>query len=142
MHGNRRQYLNSLIFRKKSILLPSTISKVQHQLKLIFSKFYRNINRRKTIFINKIETKILELLKYQFKENESQYQKELSPYEKSKEAIKLRYDSDYLLLNSEYKKYKKYPNKVPFLKNCRKHCINSEQTPIHKCSSNKFGKPI
>ena len=119
-------------------------SNIKKIIEYIYSQNFTEILiEEKTTFINnKIETKLLELLKYKFKENESQYQKELSPYEKSKEAIKLRYDSDYLLLNSEYKKYKKYPNKVPFLKNCRKHCINSEQTPIHKCSSNKFGKPI
>ena len=118
-------------------------SNIKKIIEYIYSQNFTEILiEEKTTFINKIETKILELLKYQFKENESQYQKELSTYEKSKESIKARYDSDYLLLNSEYKKYKKYPNKVPFLKNYRKHCINSEQAPIHKCSSNKFGKLI
>ena len=109
-------------------------SNIKKIIEYIYSQNFTEILiEEKTTFINKIETKILELLKYQFKENESQYQKELSTYEKSKESIKARYDSDYLLLNSEYKKYKKYPNKVPFLKNYRKNCINSEQDPLNNC---------
>ena len=133
----QKQYYNN---KKSKENIFSNIKKI---IEYIYSQNFTEILiEEKSTFINKIETKILELLKYQFKENDSQYQKELSTYEKSKESIRARYDSDYLLLNSEYKKYKKYPNKASFLKNYRKHCINSEQIPIHKCSANKFGKLI
>ena len=113
---------------------------------IIYYIYFENITEilieEKNKFINKIESKILEILKYQFKENESQHQKELLIYQKIKELITERYESDFLLLNSEYKKYKKYPYKVTYLKKYRKHCINSEQYPTHKCSSNKLGKFI
>ena len=118
-------------------------SNVKKIIDYIYSENFTEILiEEKNKFINKIESKILEILKYQFKENESQYQKELSLYQKSKESIIARYESDFILLNTEYKKFKKFPNKITYLKKYRKHCINSEQYATHKCSSNKLGKFI
>ena len=96
----------------------------------------------KSKFLNNIENKIIELLKSLYKENELQFQKNLEIYEKSKDIIKTRYESDFSLLNSEYNKYKKNNNNITYLTKFRKHCANSEQIPIHKCSNNKFGKFI
>ncbi len=118
-------------------------SNVKKIIDYIYSENFTEILiEEKNKFINKIESKILEILKYQFKENESQYQKELSLYQKSKESIIARYESDFILLNTEYKKFKKFPNKITYLKKYRKHCINSEQYATHKCASNKLGKFI
>ena len=114
--------------------------------KIIDYFYYENFTgiliEEKSKFLNKIDTKILELLKYQYKDNEIKYQKELALYEKNKDSIYNRYESDIFLLNLEYKKYRKFPSKISYLMKYRKHCLNSENIPIHKCSSNKFGKFI
>ena len=117
-------------------------SNIKNIIEYIYSENFSEILiEEKSAFLNKIETQILELLKKLFKENEVEYQKNFSTYEKSKESIKSRYESDFFILNSEYKKYKKYQNKIPYLIRYRKHCLNSEK-PIHNCSSNKYGKLI
>ena len=100
------------------------------------------LKEEKTKFLNKIETQIIDLLIHQYKGNEIQYKKELLLYEKNKDSIKSRYESDFLLLNTEYKNYKKFRNKVLYLKKYRKHCVYSEQIPLHRCSPNKYGKLI
>ena len=97
--------------------------------------------KEKATFINDLENNVLEILKIKYNDKEK-YQKELTAFEKNKDSIKSRYESDFLLLNSEYIKYKKYPNKISFLSKYRKHCLNSEQVPLHKCSENQFGKFI
>ena len=105
-------------------------------------QFPKILIEEKSKFLNNIENKIIEILKSLYKENELQFQKDLEIYEKKKEIIKARYESDFSLLNSEYKKYKKNNNKVTYLTKFRKHCANSEQIPVHKCSNNNFGKFI
>jgi hypothetical protein len=109
----------------------------------IYSENFHDILiKEKTKFISNIENKISHILKCQHKNNELEYNKELLLFEKEKKTIYNRYDKDYLLLNTEYLKYKKYPNKVKYLKKYRRHCINLGQKPLHKCNSNKFGKFI
>ena len=109
----------------------------------IYSESFQDILiKEKSTFINNIENKILEIIKCQTKNNEIEYQKQLLLYEKEKESIKKNYEKDYLLLNTEYLKYKKYPSKIKYLKRFRKHCLNLEQIPLHKCSTDKFGKFI
>ena len=116
-------------------------SNIKNVIDYIYSQnFPQILNEEKNKFINNIETKIIELLKHKYIDNESQYQKEISLYEKNKDIIKFRYESDFLILNSEYKKYKKSPNNYPYFSKYRKHCDNSGKFAIHKCSSNKYGK--
>jgi len=100
------------------------------------------LKQEKSKFLNNIENQIIELLKCQYKNNDFLYQKELEAYEKNKNLIKNRYESDFLLLNSKYKNYKRFPNKALYLTKFRKHCANSEKIPVHKCPNNKFGKLI
>ena len=109
----------------------------------IYSESFQDILiKEKSTFINNIENKILEIIKCQTKNNEIEYQKQLLLYEKEKESIKSRYEKDFYLLNTEYLKYKKYPNNIKYLKRYRKHCLNLEQMPLHKCSNDKYGKFI
>ena len=118
-------------------------SSIENIIDYIYSQnFPQILNEEKTKFLNNIETEITDLLKLKFKDNEAQYRKEISLYEKNKEKIKTRYESDFLLLKSEFKKYKKSPNKYSYLARYRKHCLNSGKVPIHKCSNNKYGKFI
>ena len=118
-------------------------SNVEKIIDYVYSEnFSRILIEEKTTFINNIETQVLDFLKCQYKENEYIYQRELSLYKRNKDNIINRYESDYIILHLEYEKYKKYPNKVPYLVRYRKHCFNSEQNITHKCSVNKFGKFI
>ena len=118
-------------------------SNIEKVIDYIYSQnFSKILIEEKTKFINNIQAQVLEFIKHQYKENDFQYQRELSNFDKNKDSIKSRYESDYFLLNLEYTKYKKYPNKVPYLVKYRKHCFNSDQIPTHKCSANKYGKFI
>ena len=118
-------------------------SSIEKVIDYVYSEnFSKILIEEKSTFLNNIETQILEFLQLQYKENEFQYQRELTLYKRNKENIKNRYESDFFILNVEYVKYKKYPNKVPYLVRFRKHCFNSEINLIHKCSVNKFGKFI
>ena len=132
--------MNSLNDTKNNNNLYININKI---VDFIYSENFHDILiKEKTRFIKNIENKILEILKCQYKNNESEYKKELLLFEKEKKSIKSRYDKDFLMLNDEYIKFKKFPNKVQYLKRYRRHCINLGQTPLHKCASNKYGKFI
>ena len=136
MNSQKQFYYN----KKSKENIFSSISKI---IEYFYNENFPSILKdEKSKFLNKIESQIIELLNHQYKGKEFQYQKELALYEKNKDSIKSRYESDFLLLNTEYKKYKKFRNKASYLKKYRKHCVNSEQIPIHRCSPNKYGKFI
>ena len=46
------------------------------------------------------------------------------------------------MLNNELIKYEKNQREVQYLTHFRKHCIDLNQIPLHKCSEDKFGKFI
>ena len=132
--------MNSVNDNKNNNNLYINIYKI---IDFIYSENFHDILiKEKTRFINNIENKILDILKRQHKNNESEYKTELLLFEKEKKTIQSRYDLDFLLLNTEYLRYKKYPSKVKYLKKFRRHCINLGQIPLHKCNSNKYGKFI
>ena len=109
----------------------------------IYSENFKHILiKEKSEFLNDIDNKILEIIKCQYKDNDIEYKKEITLYEKEQVKIKLRYENDFNILNSEYLKFKNNPNRVQYLKRYRKHCINLEQIPLHKCDQNKLGKFI
>ena len=110
----------------------------------VYSKNFQNILiKDKSEFINDIENQILYIIKCQYKDDESEYQKELHLYEKEKDKIRTQYENDFSLINKEYLKYKNNNNiKAQYLKRFRKHCVNLDQIPFHKCSPNKQGKLI
>ena len=106
--------------------------------------FYEILIKEKSSFLSNIENQVLEMLKFQYKDNEVKYQKELEIFEKNKESIKSRYELDSSMLNEEYNKYKQSPNNVIYLTRLRKHCLNSEKIPLHKCKTitEQYGKFI
>ena len=110
----------------------------------VYSKNFQNILiKDKSEFINDIENQILYIIRCQYKDDESEYQKELHLYEKEKDKIRTQYENDFSLINKEYLKYKNNNNiKAQYLKRFRKHCVNLDQIPFHKCSPNKQGKLI
>jgi len=135
---SKQKHLNNNKKSKENIFL--NIEKI---IDYVYSQNFAEILiQEKSQFLKNIENQIIELLKCQYKENQIEYQKELEIYEKNKNIIRTRYDSDFLLLNSEYKKYKILSSKPTYLTKFRKHCANSEHIPLHKCSNNKFGKFI
>ena len=115
----------------------------QQIIDFIYSEFFSDILiEEKTNFIKKIENKLLDISKRHNKNIKSEYEINNSSFEKEKSNIIHRYEKDYSLLKNELIKYEKYPNEVQYLTHYRKHCINLGQTPLHKCSFDKFGKFI
>ena len=128
-------------YNKKS--KDNLLSNIEKVINYIYTEnFYIILKEEQSKFLSNIETQVIEFIKHQYRQNEFLFQRDLSLYEKTKDSIKTRYESDFSLLNQEYIKYKKFPNKVSYLEGYRKHCFNCENTPTHKCSANKFGKFI
>ena len=116
---------------------------IQKIIDFIYSeKFSDILIEEKTKFIKNIEIELIDIIKHQNKFSKTDYDKQLSLFEKEKINIINRYEKDYSLLKKELIKYEKYPNEIQYLNNYRKHCINLEKTPLHKCNQNKFGKFI
>ena len=116
---------------------------IQKIVDFVYLKNFQNILiKDKSEFISDIENQILDIIKCQYKDDELEYQKELYLYEKEKDKIRTQYENDFSQINSEYLKYKNNNNKAQYLKRFRKHCVNLDQIPLHKCSSNKQGKLI
>jgi len=135
-----QKILNKTKYNKDNIM--NNTSKI---IEYVYSEnFFEILIKEKSSFLNNIENQVLEMLKFQYNDNETKYQKELAIFEKNKESIKSRYELDYSLLNEEYNKYKQSPNNVTYLTRLRKHCLNSEQIPMHKCTTitEKYGKFI
>ena len=115
----------------------------QQIIDFIYSEYFSDILiEEKTNFIKKIENKLLDISKRHNKKIKSEYEINNFSFEKEKSNIIHRYEKDYSLLKNELIKYEKYPNEVQYLTHYRKHCINLGQTPLHKCSFDKFGKFI
>ena len=129
------------IIKNKNIQ-SSTIDKIIDFV--YFENFHEILLKDKSNFLNNIESRILEMLKLYNKGNELNYNSDLSLYKNKRNNLISRYESDFSLLNSQYEKYKSHPNKFLFLTKYRKHCINSDKIPLHKCTINDniFGKFI
>ena len=131
---NKTKYNNDNIMNNTSKIIEYVYSE----------NFFEILLKEKSSFLNNIENQVLELLKLQYKDDEVKYQKELAIFEKNKESIKARYESDFSILNEEYNKYRQSPDNVTYLTRLRKHCLNSEQIPMHKCTTitERYGKFI
>ena len=127
--------------KKTKITQSSIVNKIIEYV--YFQNFQEILLKDKSAFINNIETQITEMIKTNNKGNESNYNSDLILYQKQKSSLISRYESDYSLLDSQYKKYKENPNEILYLTKYRKHCFNSDVTPLHKCpKNNTFGKFI
>ena len=129
------------IIKSKNIQ-SSTIDKI---IEFIYLKNFPEILLKdKSNFINNIESQILEMLNKKNKENLLNYNSDLSLYKNKQSNLISRYDLDFSLLNLHFEKYKSHPNEILYLTKYRKHCINSDKIPLHKCpnNNNKFGKFI
>ena len=125
---------------KSKNIQSSTIDKI---IDFIYLKnFHEILLKDKSNFLNNIESQILEMLNKKNQENLLNYNSDLSLYKNKLNNLILRYESDFSLLNSHFEKYKSYPNEILYLTKYRKHCINSDKIPLHKCPNNKFGKFI
>ena len=131
---NKTKYNNDNIMNNTSKIIEYVYSE----------NFFEILLKEKSSFLNNIENQVLELLKLQYKDDEVKYQKELAIFEKNKDSIKSRYELDSSILNEEYNKYIQSPDNVTYLTRLRKHCLNSEQIPMHKCTTitEKYGKFI
>ena len=109
----------------------------------IYSEYFNNILiEEKSKFIKNIKLKLKDIIKRQNINSKTDYEKQISLLEKEEINIINRYEKDYSFLKKELIKYEKYPKEVKFLKHFRKHCIDINQTPLHKCNDEKFGKFI
>ena len=127
------------IIKNKNIQ-STTIDKI---IEFIYLKnFHEILLKEKSNFINNIESQILEMLKQKNVESELNFNSDLSLYQNKKTNLILRYETDFSLLNLHYEKYKSHPNEILYLTKYRKHCVNSDKTPLHKCPNNTYGKFI
>lgn len=122
------------IIKSKNIQ-SSTIDKI---IDFIYFKYFPEILiKDKSNFLNNIESQILEMLNKKNIENLLNYNSDLSLYNNKRNNLIYRYESDFSLLNSHFEKYKTHPNEILYLTKYRKHCINSDKIPLHKCPNNK-----
>ena len=116
---------------------------LKYAIDFIYSEYFNNILiEEKPKFIKNIKLKLKDIIKRQNINSKTDYEKQLSLLEKEEINIINRYEKDYSFLKKELIKYEKYPKEVKFLKHFRKHCIDINQTPLHKCNDEKFGKFI
>ena len=116
---------------------------LQQILDFIYSENFQDILLvEKTKFIKNIENKLIDILKRQNQNFKSNNEIQNALIEKEKIKLISRYEKDYLLLKNELIKYEKYQKNIQYLTRFRKHCIDLNQIPLHKCSEDKFGKFI
>ena len=126
--------------------LDSENSKIDHFnieqiLDFIYSENFNDILIiEKTKFIKNIENKLIEALSRQNQNFKSNNEMHNALIEKEKIKLLHRYEREYLILKNGLIKYEKYPKEIQYLTHFRKHCIDLNQIPLHKCSENKFGK--
>ena len=122
--------------RKNANNLDSNIIKKINELTLIeFSeKFNEMLITSKDIFINKIIKEIEYILKKSFPKLKNNY-KDL--IEIANQNLEENYNQNYLILNNEWKKYKKQPKTFNYLTHYRKHCIKTEEYAYHSCNNKK-----
>ena len=119
-----------------------TVNKI---IEYVYShNFIEILHKTNSDFIDNIESQIISMIKANNLGNELNCKSDLFIYENQKPSLISKYESDYSLLNFHYEKFKSNPKEISYLTKYRKHCINSDATPIHKCSSkyNTFGKFI
>ena len=127
--------------KKTKIIQASTINKI---IEYVYSQnFHEILIKDKSTFINNIDSQIIEMIKSNNKRTELNYKSDLTLYQNQKSSLISRYESDYTLLNTPYTHYKENPKEVSYFTKYRKHCINSDVTPLHKCAiNNSLGKFI
>ena len=113
---------------------------IQGVIDFIYSENFHNILiQEKSIFIKNIENKLLDILSRQNKNFKFNYEKQI---EKEKINMLHRYEKDFSLLKNELIKCQKAPKEIKYLTHFRKHCIDLNQIPLHKCGEDKYGKFI
>jgi len=136
---NSAQILNTKVDRQITL----------EDLENIYNYFYEDnfhniLIKSKFSFLNVIEKKIQEVIKYNFDEsyfNSSKFRRIINNYKKS---IENKYLNDYTLLNEEYTKNINLlkENERAYIDKYLQHCINTNEIAYHPCSSNKKGKFI
>jgi len=109
---------------------------------IYFENFSDILLVEKSKFIENLQNIIIDILKLQYKNSKNDLDKELSLFEKEKYSLLNHYNNDISLLKMELTKYSQNSNEIKYLKKFRKHCINLNQTPLHRCSEDKYGKFI
>ena len=113
---------------------------IQRIIDFLYSENFNNILiQEKSIFIKNIENSLSDILSRQNQNFKLNYENQI---EKEKMNMIHRYEKDFLLLQSELIKFQKAPKEIKYLTHFRKHCIDLNQIPLHKCGENKFGKFI
>ena len=127
--------------KKTKIIQASTINKIIEYV--YYQNFTEILLKDKSTFINNFESQIIEMIKSNNKGSELNYKSDLTLYQNQKPSLISRYESDYSLLNTKYIQYKENPKEISYFVKYRKHCINSDVTPLHKCIlKNSMGKFI
>ena len=117
--------------------------KIHQILDFLYTEIFSDILiEEKTKFIKRLENNLTNVLNRQNRNNKIYYEINNSLLEKEKLNIINRYEKEYSILKNELQKYEKNPKEIKYLTNFRKHCINLDQIPLHKCSENVYGKFI
>ena len=106
--------------------------------------FHNILLKSKFWFLNSIENKIQEVIKYHFDDNyinSSFFRRTINKYKK---ALENKYLKDFSYLNEQYSTNinEIKDNERTYIFKFLRHCINSEECAYHPCSSNKKGKFI
>ena len=109
---------------------------------IYFENFNDILIEEKSKFISNIENRLIDVLNRQNQNFKLNNEKQNALIEKEKIKIIHRYEKDYLMLNNELIKYEKNQREVQYLTHFRKHCIDLNHIPSHKCSEDKIGKFI
>jgi len=116
---------------------------IKEIIDFIYSENFNDILiEEKSKFIKNIENRLIDVINRQNHNIKLNNEKQNSLIELEKINIIHRYEKDYLILKNELIKYEKSQKDVQYLTHFRKHCIDLNQIPLHKCSDEKFGKFI
>ena len=116
---------------------------IKEIIDFIYSENFNDILiEEKSKFIKNIENRLIDVINRQNHNLKLNNEKQNALIELEKINIIHRYEKNYLMLNNELIKYEKSKKDVQYLTHFRKHCIDLNQIPLHKCSDEKFGKFI
>ena len=139
------QFFNSTQMLKTKINEKLNLEDLENIYNYFYEDNFHNILiKNKFSFLNFIESKIQEVIRYNFDDsylNSSFFRRTINKYKKELEN---KYINDYSLLNEEYTKNINLlkDSEREYIHNYLQHCINSNEIAYHPCSQNKKGKFI